>query len=177
MTQSLPESVVLHHHFKPQIRQIVISGSLLHLAIVMAAAVFVFCISNTVSAGSRIANTSLSTATHSETHTETNTIINLPVVKLDQTNPLAQTMEKIDGARVILVGETHMRWDHHLVQLEILKLLYQKSPKLAIGAEWFQRPYQKHLDAYVAGEISEQEMLYLTGFLSAGDTITVFIGR
>ena len=130
----------------------------------MAAAVFVFCISNTVSAGSRIANTSLSTATHSETHTETNTIINLPVVKLDQTNPLAQTMEKIDGARVILVGETHMRWDHHLVQLEILKLLYQKSPKLAIGAEWFQRPYQKHLDAYVAGEISEQEMLYLTGY-------------
>ena len=134
----------------------------------MAAAVFVFCISNTVSAGSRITNTSLSTATHSETHTkthnETSTIINLPVVKLEQTNPLVQTMEKIDGARVILVGETHTRWDHHLVQLEILKLLYQKSPKLAIGVEWFQRPYQKHLDAYVAGEISEQEMLYLTGY-------------
>jgi len=134
----------------------------------MAAAVFVFCISNTVSAGSRITNTSLSTATHSETHTkthnETSTIINLPVVKLEQTSPLAQTMEQIDGARVILVGETHTRWDHHLVQLEILKLLYQKSAKLAIGVEWFQRPYQKHLDAYVAGEISEQEMLYLTGY-------------
>ncbi len=134
----------------------------------MAAAVFVFCISNTVSAGSRITNTSLSTATHSETHTkthnETSTIINLPVVKLEQTNPLVQTMEKIDGARVILVGETHTRWDHHLVQLEILKLLYQKSAKLAIGVEWFQQPYQKHLDAYLAGEISEQEMLYLTGY-------------
>ena len=131
-------------------------GSLL----LLATTVFVFCFSNTVSAGTRIANTSLSTVTH----TETNTIINLPVVKLDQTNPLAQTMEKIDGARVILVGETHTRWDHHLVQLEILKLLYQKSPKLAIGVEWFQRPYQKHLDAYIAGKISEEEMLHLTGY-------------
>ncbi len=113
-----------------------------------------------MSAGSDIANTSLSTATH----TETNAIINLPVVKLDQTNSLAQTMEKINAARVILVGETHTRWDHHLVQLEILKLLYQKSPKLAIGVEWFQQPYQKHLDAYVAGKISEGEMLHLTGY-------------
>ena len=138
MTQSLPEPVVLHHHFKPQIRQTYISDSLILPAIVMAMAVFVFCISNTVSAGSRIANTSLSTATD----TETNAIINLPVVKLDQTNPLAQTMAQIDDARVILVGESHTRWDHHLVQLEILKLLYQKSPKLAIGVEWFQQPYQ-----------------------------------
>ena len=160
MTQSLPEPVELHHHFKPQIRQTYMSGSLLLLAIVMATAVFVFCISNTVSAGSRIDNTSLSTATH----TETNTIINLPVVKLEQTSPLAQTMEQIDGARVILVGETHTRWDHHLVQLEILKLLYQKSPKLAIGVEWFQQPYQTHLDAYIAGEISEEEMIHLTGY-------------
>ncbi len=73
-------------------------------------------------------------------------------------------MEQIDDARVILVGETHTRWDHHLVQLEILKLLYQKSAKLAIGVEWFQQPYQKHLDAYIAGEMSEQEMLQLTAY-------------
>lgn len=43
-------------------------------------------------------------------------------------------------------------------------MLYQKSPKLAIGVEWFQQPYQKHLDAYVAGEISEEEMLHLTEY-------------
>ena len=109
-----------------------------------------------MSAGSRIED--------AVTNSETSTILNLPVVKLEQTSPLAQTMEQIDGARAILVGETHTRWDHHLIQLEILKLLYQKSAKLAIGVEWFQRPYQKHLDAYIAGEISEQEMLHLTGY-------------
>ncbi len=135
-------------------------------------AMFVFGISNTVSAGSGITSTSLSTATdtethaetHTETHADTSAIINLPVVKLEQTSPLAQTMQEIHDARVILVGESHTRWDHHLVQLEVLKLLYQKSAKLAIGVEWFQQPYQKHLDVYLAGEISEQEMLYLTGY-------------
>jgi uncharacterized iron-regulated protein len=86
------------------------------------------------------------------------------VVKLEQTDPLAQTIAQIDSARVILVGETHTRYDHHLVQLEILKLLYQKSAKLAIGVEWFQQPFQQHLDAYIAGEISEEEMLQQTGY-------------
>lgn len=117
-------------------------------------------------------NTSLNTGTHTETKSGpdagTGAIINLPVVKLDQVNPLAQIMPQLDAARVILVGETHTRLDHHLVQLEILKLLDKKSatksPGLAIGVEWFQRPDQKHLDAYIAGDISEQEMLELTGY-------------
>jgi uncharacterized iron-regulated protein len=111
-----------------------------------------------------ISNTSSKTKTESGT----NTIINLPVVKLQQTSPLTQIMQQLNAARVILVGETHTRLDHHQVQLEILKLLHQqsptKSPRLAIGVEWFQRPYQKYLDAYIAGDISEREMLKLTAY-------------
>jgi uncharacterized iron-regulated protein len=64
------------------------------------------------------------------------------------------------------VGETHTRYDHHLVQLEILKHLYQKSPKLALGVEWFQQPFQKHLDDYIAGHITEKEMLHLTDYFN-----------
>ena len=159
MTPSKTQAVEFHFHFKPHIRQTVIRGSLL-----LVATLFLFFISNTVSAGPRLENAGTNTSPHTAAHTATNAVINLPVVKLDQTSPLAQTMEQIDDARVILVGETHTRWDHHLVQLEILKLLYQKSAKLAIGVEWFQQPYQKHLDAYVAGEMSEQEMLHLTAY-------------
>lgn len=177
MTQSMPQPVVLHHHFKPQLRPAYIRGSLL-----LAASLFLFCINNAVSAGAGITSTASSTATHvfsnttaiSRTSADTNaaahddseTVLNLPVVKLEQTDTLAQTIEKIDTARVILVGETHTRWDHHLVQLEILKLLYQKSPKLAIGVEWFQQPFQEHLDAYLDGEISEEEMLHLTDYFN-----------
>lgn len=75
-------------------------------------------------------------------------------------------MKQIDNAKVVLVGETHTRYDHHLVQLEILKHLYQKSPDLALGVEWFQQPFQKHLDDYIAGDISEKEMLHLTEYFS-----------
>ena len=123
-------------------------------------------ISTSVSALSSAAHTeqndTMNSAENIAVHAET--VKNLRAVKLDQTSPLAQVVAQIDGARVVLVGETHTRLDHHLVQLEILKLLYQKSPKLAIGVEWFQQPYQKHLDAYVAGDISEQEMLHQTGY-------------
>ena len=99
-------------------------------------------------------------------HDDTTSIIDLPVVELEQTSSLAQVIKQIDKARVVLVGETHTRYDHHLVQLEILKHLYQKSPNLALGVEWFQQPYQKHLDDYVAGEITEKEMLHLTDYYS-----------
>jgi len=111
-----------------------------------------------------VVNISFSSTAHTVSSYATKPVTNLPVVKLEQTNPLAQTIDKIDDARVILVGETHTRYDHHLVQLEILKLLYQKSAKLAIGVEWFQQPFQKYLDAYIAGEIDEQEMLQQTGY-------------
>jgi len=160
MTQFLLNYVELHHFLKSKIRQAVISGSLLLLAITLP----VFCVSNSASAGPVKRNIVKHTATRETTDINTDSLINLPVVKLEQTDSLAQTMQQINTARVVLVGETHTRWDHHLVQLEILKLLYQKSPRLAIGVEWFQQPFQEYLDAYVAGDISEQEMLQLTGY-------------
>ncbi len=127
---------------------------------------FLLCISTAVSAFSSAAHVEQNDImnTGEDMARQTEAVANLRVVKLEQTSTLAQTIQQIDAARVVLVGETHTRWDHHLAQLEILKLLYQKSPKLAIGVEWFQQPYQKHLDAYVAGEISEQEMLHLSGY-------------
>ena len=99
-------------------------------------------------------------------HPDSASVIDLPVVKPDETSSLAQVMEQSDGARVILVGETHTRYDHHLVQLEILKYLYQKSPDIALGVEWFQQPFQNHLDDYIAGEITEKEMLHLTEYFT-----------
>ena len=91
-------------------------------------------------------------------------VIDLPVVKLEQTNSLAETVAQIQDARVVLVGETHTRYDHHLVQLEVFKQLHQASPKLALGVEWFQQPFQSHLDAFIAGEITEEEMLHQTDY-------------
>lgn len=169
MTQSKQVAVELEH-VKPRLtktrsgqtrlRQTGISLSIPFLV----ATIFIFFTGNAVSAIPAAVNVSFSGATHSANDSAAQPVTNLPVIKLGQTDPLAQTVDKIDGARVILVGETHTRYDHHLVQLEILKLLYQKSAKLAIGVEWFQQPFQKYLDAYIAGDIDEEEMLKQTGY-------------
>ena len=148
---SLPGSAAmkLHRDFKPTSFPLSVGSLLLFIVSLLAISAC-----TTLSAGSRMPDD------------DTTSIIDLPVVELDQTSSLAQIMKQIDDARVVLVGETHTRYDHHLVQLEILKHLYQKSPNLALGVEWFQQPYQKHLDDYVAGEITEKEMLHLTDYFS-----------
>lgn len=73
---------------------------------------------------------------------------------------LADAVKQHKDARVFLVGEVHTRYDHHLAQLEMLKTLFRQSPNLAIGVEWFQQPFQSHLDDYINGAISEAQMLH-----------------
>jgi uncharacterized iron-regulated protein len=66
--------------------------------------------------------------------------------------------------RVVFVGETHDQYAHHLMQLEIIKRLHALHPDLAIGMEYFQQPFQKYLDDYIAGRIDEKEMLRRTEY-------------
>ena len=148
---SLPRfaRVKLHRDFKPGLLPLSIGDLLLFIVSTLAISAC-----TQLSAGSRMQ------------HPDSDPLIDLPVVKPDETRSLAQIMEQSDSARVVLVGETHTRYDHHLVQLEILKYLYQKSPDIALGVEWFQQPFQKHLDDYIAGEITEKEMLHLTEYFN-----------
>jgi len=88
------------------------------------------------------------------------------VFNLKQAKSLQQIMNQEKHARVFMVGETHDRYDHHLVQLEALKLLYRQNPDIALGVEWFQQPFQKHLDDFIAGRIDEKQMLERTGYFS-----------
>jgi uncharacterized iron-regulated protein len=141
--------VKLHRDFKPGFSTLSIGDLLLFIVSAMAISAC-----TTLSAGSRMQPP------------DSSSVIDLPVVKPGEMSSLAQVMKQSDGARVVLVGETHTRYDHHLVQLEILKYLYQKSPDIALGVEWFQQPFQNYLDDYIAGEITEKEMLQLTEYFS-----------
>lgn len=67
--------------------------------------------------------------------------------------------------QVVFVGESHDRFEHHLVQLEIIKGLHVVHPDLVIGMEQFQQPFQLHLDAYITGDINEKEMLRRTEYM------------
>ena len=78
---------------------------------------------------------------------------------LSAIQPLDKLMPKLLEKRVIFVGETHDRFDHHLNQLDIIQRAYENSHELAIGMEFFQLPFQPVLDDYIAGKIDEKEFL------------------
>ncbi len=72
---------------------------------------------------------------------------------------LANAIEAASDKKIVYVGEYHDRFAHHEVELQVIQGLLQKSGKLAIGMEMFQRPFQKVLDDYIAGKIDEREFL------------------
>jgi uncharacterized iron-regulated protein len=87
-----------------------------------------------------------------------------PSLDLHTLSDLETLIPALADKRVVLIGETHDRLDHHLIQLEIIRGLHAIRPELAIGIEAFQQPFQRHLDDYVAGELSESELLRKTEY-------------
>ena len=86
------------------------------------------------------------------------------VLHQQQTIAFSDFADGIRGARVVLVGETHDRLDHHLNQLEIIRSLHESGTRIAIGMEAFQQPFQPHLDDYINGRIDAHELLRKTEY-------------
>jgi uncharacterized iron-regulated protein len=86
------------------------------------------------------------------------------VVDLSHLARVQDIIPKLLKSRVICVGETHDRYDHHLGQLEVIRRLHGRGARLAIGMEYFQQPFQSALDEYVAGRIDERELLARTEY-------------
>jgi uncharacterized iron-regulated protein len=84
------------------------------------------------------------------------------VIDLRNIKSLDSILQDLAGSRVIYVGEAHNDYAHHLKQLEIIRELHAMHPDMAIGMEQFQTPYQPALDDYIAGRMSEKEMLRQT---------------
>lgn len=87
----------------------------------------------------------------------------LPLPSLQELDGLLSAAEQ---APVIYLGESHRSYGDHLLQLAVLRGLYQQNHQLIIGMEAFQRPFQGALDAYIGGEIDEAEMLRRTEWYS-----------
>ena len=81
------------------------------------------------------------------------------VVDLSLLRTLAAVMDTAAAKKIVYVGEYHDRFSHHAVQLRLIQSLHKKNPKLAVGMEMFQRPFQKTLDEYLGGAIDEREFL------------------
>jgi uncharacterized iron-regulated protein len=79
-----------------------------------------------------------------------------------------QILKSIAPANIIYLGESHDSASDHADQLAILDYLRQQQPSakpsLAIGLEMFQRPYQPIIDRYLAGKISEVQLVEQTEY-------------
>lgn len=70
-----------------------------------------------------------------------------------------QSLKPLETAEVIYLGERHDSKADHQAQLEIIQALHRTNPNLAIAMEMFQRPFQGVLDRYIAGEMTETELI------------------
>lgn len=66
-----------------------------------------------------------------------------------------EVIQDLAQANVVYLGETHDSAEDHKAQLDIIQQLYQKDPRMAIGMEMFQRPYQPVLDNFLQGKLTE----------------------
>lgn len=73
-------------------------------------------------------------------------------------------LDRLAEADFVCVGESHDSDPHHRVQLQIIQALYALDPRLGVGMEMFQKPYQAALDGYVAGSLGEEELLTATEY-------------
>ncbi|MGB5899120.1 MAG: ChaN family lipoprotein [Geitlerinemataceae cyanobacterium] len=83
----------------------------------------------------------------------------VPVVALQPASTQTEILNDLAAADIIYLGEIHDRPEDRQGQLEILAALYRDNPKMAIGLEMFQRPFQGVLDDYLAGNITEAELV------------------
>ena len=71
---------------------------------------------------------------------------------------LAETLPRLAGADLVLVGESHGTAAHHGAQLAVIRALHESGDAVCVGLEMFQRREQSVLDRWVGGGMSEGEM-------------------
>lgn len=88
--------------------------------------------------------------------------------RIEQAQPqppltISAALEKLAQAQVVYLAETHEQAADHQAQLEILRSL-QPRRSLIIGMEMFQRPFQWAINQYLAGTLSETDLLQQTEY-------------
>lgn len=95
--------------------------------------------------------------------------IDPPAVELSTLSKLSTVVDKLAQKKIVYVGEEHDKFSHHQVQLEILRGLHRQNPKVAVGMEMFQKPFQQALDDYIAGAIDERTFLKRSEYFKRWD--------
>lgn len=76
--------------------------------------------------------------------------------------PAAALLDRMAKQQAVLLGETHDSAEDHRWQLHVLAQLHSRQPDLALALEMFPRRVQPVLDDWVAGRLSERDLLART---------------
>jgi uncharacterized iron-regulated protein len=77
-------------------------------------------------------------------------------------------LQNLAKADVVYLGETHDNPEDHQIQLQIIQELQRRNRKIAIAMEMFQQPYQNILNRYLAGKLSEQDLVEQSNYKQWG---------
>ncbi|MEJ2430830.1 MAG: ChaN family lipoprotein [Deltaproteobacteria bacterium] len=95
--------------------------------------------------------------------------VGAPVRGIATTSVLSvpEIVSRVADKTIVYVGEQHDQYGDHLLQLEMIRDLHQRHPKLAIGMEMFQRRYQEAVDDYISGKTDTETFLKRSHYLTA----------
>lgn len=68
-----------------------------------------------------------------------------------------QAIQRLETARIVLVGEHHNNAAHHEAQLKVIRSLHEAGRKVAVGLEMFRKDSQTALDQWIDGQTSEAQ--------------------
>jgi uncharacterized iron-regulated protein len=71
----------------------------------------------------------------------------------------SMALQRLQSARIVLVGEHHNNADHHQAQLQVIQALHRAGRRVAIGMEMFRRDSQQALDQWISGRMEEQQFV------------------
>ncbi|MEG4251151.1 ChaN family lipoprotein [Microcoleus sp. Pol10D4] len=81
-----------------------------------------------------------------------------------QTYTNQEILQQLVKAKVVYLGETHDSAEDHQAQLGIIREMQRQNRKIAIAMEMFQRPFQSAIDNYLAGKLTEEQLVEQTEY-------------
>lgn len=76
-----------------------------------------------------------------------------------EVTPFHTMINEIGAAGAIFIGEAHTEPAHHQTQLDVIRALHDRDVSLAVALEMIKKDDQADLDAWVAGETSEEDFV------------------
>jgi len=81
-----------------------------------------------------------------------------------QTYTNQDILQQLVKAKIVYLGETHDSIEDHQAQRAIIQEMQRQNGKIAIAMEMFQRPFQSVLDGYLAGKLTEEQLVEQTEY-------------